>query len=198
MARLVLEIVEGSDRGREVPLDREVEIGREDVALSLDDEQVSRRHASISPTASGVLLTDLGSTNGTYVNDQPVHGERAIQAGDRIRFGLTVVELRTAGQRSAVHARPDVTEVDHGVLQPAAEAELAPPPPREASVPSFLVEESEPAFVPRQLVGDAAAESDYAALARLVDSRVKHQTSVAAFAVLALGGLAVLIFFGVN
>ena len=195
---LVLEIVEGSDRGREVPVDRELQVGRGDVELALDDVQVSRHHARITPTADGILLRDLGSTNGTYVNDQPVQGNRSIQAGDLIRFGLTVVELRAAGMSSGVRASPDVTAVGVGVLQPATDIELAPPPPRQASMPSFLVEESEPAFVPRQLLGDADAASDYGALARLVDSRVKHQTTVAAFAVLALGGLAVLIFFGVR
>jgi len=195
---LVLEIVEGSDRGREVTLDRELQVGRGDVELALDDVQVSRHHARITPTADGILLRDLGSTNGTYVNDQPVQGNRSIQAGDLIRFGLTVVELRAAGMSSGVRASPDVTAVGVGVLQPATDIELAPPPPRQASMPSFLVEESEPAFVPRQLLGDADAASDYGALARLVDSRVKHQTTVAAFAVLALGGLAVLIFFGVR
>jgi len=194
----VLEIVEGNDRGREVPLDREVEVGRGDVTLALDDEQISRHHARITPAQGGIVIKDLGSSNGTYVNDQPLHAERSLKPGDRIRFGLTVVGLRAAGQSSAASPRPDVTRVGQGVLQPATEAELATPPPREASVPSFLVEESEPAFVPRQLVGDSNAESDYGALARLVDSRVKHQTGVAAFAMLALGGLAVLIYFGVT
>ncbi|MGH3993875.1 MAG: FHA domain-containing protein [Pseudonocardiaceae bacterium] len=198
MATLVLEIVEGNDRGREVPLDRELQVGRGDVTLALDDEQVSRHHARITPTDGGAVVRDLGSTNGTYVNDQPLHGERSIASGDRIRFGLTVLGLRAAGESLAVGSRPDVTQVGHGVLQPATDVELAPPPPREASVPSFLVEESEPAFVPRQLVGDADAESDYGALARLVDKKVKQQTNVAAFAVLAFGGLAVLIFFGVS
>lgn len=196
MAALVLEVVEGKEIGREVPLDRELEVGRGDVGLKLDDEQVSRHHARIKPTGSGAIVRDVGSTNGTYVNDQPLHGERQVAPGDRIRFGLTVVGLRAAGRPSAVGARPEVTQVGQGVLQPATEAELATPPPHQASVPSFLVEESEPAFVPRQLVGDANAESDYGALARLVDSRVKHQTGVAAFAVLATGGLAVLIYLG--
>ena len=195
---LVLEIVEGNDRGREVPLDRELQVGRGAVELALDDEQVSRHHARITPTGSGAVIRDLESSNGTYVNDRPVHGERSIEAGDLVRFGLTVIELRAAGEPSAARPRPDVTDVGQGLLQPVADVELGPPPPREASMPSFLVKESEPAFVPRQLLGDADAESDYGALARLVDSRVKHQTGVAAFAVLALGGLAVLIFFGVK
>jgi hypothetical protein len=195
---LVLEIAEGEERGREVALDHDVEVGRGDAELAILDDHVSRHHARISPWEDGAVIEDLGSTNGTYVNDQPVQGRKALRQGDRIRFGLTVVVLRPAGRPLAAAARPQVTEVGQDVLKPASERELSPPPPRDASLPSFMVEESEPAFVPRQLVGDANAASDYGALARLVDSRVKHQTSVAAFAVLALSGLAVLIFFGVS
>jgi hypothetical protein len=199
VATLVLEIAEGSDRGREVPLAGVVEVGRAaNVTLSLEDQEVSRHHLRISPSDDGALVEDLGSTNGTYVNDQPIQGPRAVRPGDQIRLGLTMLELRRADEPLAQAPRPQVTEIANDVLQPATDVELSPPPPREASLPSFMVEESEPAFVPRQLVGDAEAESDYGALARLVDSRVKHQTSVAAFALLALSGLAVLIFFGVN
>ena len=69
-----------------------------------------------------------------------------------------------------------------------------------------MAEESEPAFVPSRAVEDQARaeiggrsrESDHDALARLVDPRVKRQTHVAAFAVLALAALAVAIFFGVR
>jgi hypothetical protein len=195
---LVLEIAEGEERGREVALDHEVEVGRGEVELAILDDHVSRHHARISPWEDGAVIEDLGSTNGTYVNDQPVQGRKALRQGDRIRFGLTVIVLRPAGQPLGAAAQPQVTEVGQDVLQPASERELSPPRPRDASLPSFMVEESEPAFVPRQLVGDPNAASDYGALARLVDSRVKHQTSVAAFAVLALSGLAVLIFFGVG
>ena len=47
------------------------------------------------------------------------------------------------------------------------------------------------------MVGDPQAESDYRAIARLVDTRVKHQQNVAMFAMLALAALAVIIYFGV-
>jgi hypothetical protein len=86
------------------------------------------------------------------------------------------------------------------VLAPVPEEQLpaAEPAP---NAPSFLVEESEPAFLPREADSDEQAQSDYAGLAALVDVRVKRQTTVATFAFLAVAGLAVLavlIFFGVR
>jgi hypothetical protein len=52
--------------------------------------------------------------------------------------------------------------------------------------------------VPPEVVGDDEAESDYGALARLVDARVKQQRNVAAFAMLGAAGLAVLLYFGLQ
>src|SRR3954452_9679993 len=100
MSDLILEIVEGSEAGKQLPLDNVVDIGREpSLTLHLDqDTQVSRRHARISVQGGQVVAEDLGSTNGTYVNDQPISSPRALRPGDRIRVGLTVIELRSQQQ----------------------------------------------------------------------------------------------------
>ena len=65
-------------------------VGREaGLAMSLPSEStVSRRHASIRREASGeVIVTDLGSTNGTFVNGMRLQGETALRPGDQIQFG---------------------------------------------------------------------------------------------------------------
>src|SRR5215212_3565677 len=118
MADLILEIVEGNEAGRQLELDRPLDVGRDQgmpIALT-DDTQVSRRHARISPQNGVAVVEDLGSTNGTFVNDQPIHSPRPLSPGDRIRIGLTVIELRSQAQvrerASAVQARPDITAVD--------------------------------------------------------------------------------------
>lgn len=207
---LLLETIEGADVGRQVPLDGPIEVGREvGVALHLDDEEVSRRHARIEPEGEGAVIHDLGSTNGSYVNDQPVGRSQRISPGDRIRMGLTVLELRSpeqvTRQPSAVGRAPRITHLDHGVLRPVPDDRLAPVETPGESVPGFMVEESEPAFVPQGVVEEHVDGPDgegrpagpgYEAVARLIDTRVKRQTHVAAFAVLALAALAVLIFFG--
>jgi hypothetical protein len=206
---LLLEIVEGARQGSKVTLSGPIEAGREEgVALVLRDEEVSRHHARIEPDGDGAVVHDLGSTNGTYVNEQPVSGAQRLSPGDRVRMGLTVLELRTeqqvARQPSVVGPAPQITQLGADVLRPARAGELAPVEEPGASVPGFMIEESEPAFVPRSAIeadgggASRSAASSYGAIGKLFDTRVKRQTQVAAFAVLSLAGLAVLIFFGVR
>ncbi|GIF96940.1 FHA domain-containing protein [Catellatospora citrea] len=56
-------------------------------AVALDDVSVSRRHARLEMVGDYLVLTDLGSTNGTYVNDQRLTRRQALVPGDRIRIG---------------------------------------------------------------------------------------------------------------
>jgi diguanylate cyclase (GGDEF)-like protein len=68
-------------------------IGRESKAdLWLDDPSISRVHAVIEPTAEGCLLTDAGSTNGTYVNDERITSS-ILQPGDQVRFGNHIFKV---------------------------------------------------------------------------------------------------------
>ena len=201
MADLILEIIEGGDPGRQIELVDSIERGRDPSAsVALEDDQASRRHARISVQGGQAVAEDLGSTNGTYVNDQPISGPRPLQADDRIRIGGTVFQLRTTQQVSiqatAVRRVPDVTAVSHGVLQPASAEELAPPPAAASDAPR--VDERAAAFVPDEVVEDADARSDYNAIARLVDPSVKKQTNIAVIALLGAAGLAVLIAFGLK
>lgn len=215
MAELILEIVEGAEPGRQTNLGTPVEIGRdESTDIALDDDQASRRHARVSAQGDLALLEDLGSTNGTYVNGQPIEGPRVLRPGDKIRVGLTVLELRTAQdvqrQASAVLPVPQVTQLSQGVLAPVPERELQPDPEpepapmsesepqRESAPPSFAIDETAPGFVPPEVADDPQARADYGAVARLVDSRVKRQTHIATFTLLAAAGLAVLLVFGLK
>jgi pSer/pThr/pTyr-binding forkhead associated (FHA) protein len=132
MSDLILEIVEGADAGRQIPLDNVIDVGREpSLPLHLDeDTQVSRRHARITAQGGQVVVEDLGSTNGTYVNDQPISSPRTLNPGDKVRIGLTVLELRTrqqvAARPSAEQVRPQLTAIDNDILQPVPENQLAP------------------------------------------------------------------------
>ena len=107
-------------------------------------------------------MTDLDSSNGTYVNDQPISGGREIRAGDRVRIGLSVLELRTRGEVAA---------------QPSAVRQL----------PPFAAPGAE-GLGAAAATDTAAVGDDYAALAALVDTNVKRQTGVAVFAMLAAAG----------
>ena len=96
--------------GMEYPITKPcVRIGRgPDVDLEIDDEEMSSAHASISFEAGTFHLTDLGSTNGTLVNDSKVVTQE-LSHGDRIRVGghvlQLVIEKREAAPR--VYVLPD-------------------------------------------------------------------------------------------
>ncbi len=61
--------------------------------IAITDPGASRRHARIDRREEGYFVTDLGSTNGTLVNDEAV-SEQALLDGDRITIGTTVLEFR--------------------------------------------------------------------------------------------------------
>lgn len=62
--------------------------------LALDDTFVSQQHARLFAKDGSWYVEDLGSTNGTFVNDQRLGAPAMVQPGDRIRTGTTIMELR--------------------------------------------------------------------------------------------------------
>ncbi len=71
--RVSLAVLEGKDKGRIFTVDRpRVTIGRSDADVILDDKEVSRQHASIELHGNRCVLKDLGSTNGTFVEEQKI------------------------------------------------------------------------------------------------------------------------------
>lgn len=98
---------EGNDRGRSIALGRErVSVGRgQKNGLRLADETVSRRHALVEFEGGGHVLTDLNSTNGSFVNGRRVERLR-LKPGDRIVLGRTRLVYQ-AGSR--VETDPEAT-----------------------------------------------------------------------------------------
>jgi pSer/pThr/pTyr-binding forkhead associated (FHA) protein len=74
-------------------------IGRAGCDVDLTDPDVSRRHAVVRALDDGLAVEDLGSTNGTFVNDTRIEGVAPLQPGDRVRFGNTVWQLSPADAR---------------------------------------------------------------------------------------------------
>lgn len=96
MMRLVVE--QGKLAGYGFDLERsEIVIGRgQDCDIVLDEHQVSRQHARLQHTPRGWTLVDLGSTNGTQVNGQPLRANQpyTLQPGDRVTLGNSVLVLQ--------------------------------------------------------------------------------------------------------
>jgi len=98
-----LVFLSGPYRGRRIPIARELtRIGRDKTCeVPLDDEASSRRHAELIVREGKIFIKDLGSTNGSYLNDSKLGEEIELHSGDRIGIGDTVmlVELRATQLR---------------------------------------------------------------------------------------------------
>jgi pSer/pThr/pTyr-binding forkhead associated (FHA) protein len=174
---LMLEIVEGPGAGRQFTIDTPVVIGRDNTAdLVIDDSQASRRHARLEPTAHGAVVEDMGSTNGTFINDSELHGRAELGPNDELLIGVTVMQVRTPQE---VQRQPSAVR----------------------AVPSFAIPESRPTFTDA-VTGDqtplAPGDSGVPELERLRDSRVKTKASLAPLSIFVLAALAVVIYLGVT
>ncbi|HRJ26773.1 MAG TPA: FHA domain-containing protein [Fimbriimonadaceae bacterium] len=79
--------------GQRFPVGGAVTLGRDSIEVPLGfDTMASRRHVSLQPTADGLIIQDLGSTNGTLLNGQRVQSATA-RRGDTIQVGTTVFRL---------------------------------------------------------------------------------------------------------
>ncbi|MDH3681601.1 MAG: FHA domain-containing protein [Acidimicrobiia bacterium] len=84
-----------SEAGREYMVNGELTIGRAaSCHVTLDDTYISQLHARVSTSEQGIVVEDLGSTNGTYLNRQRVTSPVVASSGDRLQLGGIVMELR--------------------------------------------------------------------------------------------------------
>lgn len=97
--RWALVATNGPATGMRVPVDTLIEAGREAVGIAMPhDTMASRRHANFAPQSGGVLVTDLGSTNGTFVNGQRV-SKALLKPGDTVTLGTSSFRLETETTR---------------------------------------------------------------------------------------------------
>jgi FHA domain-containing protein len=86
--RLIVERAPGHTPGMEYDIGEGAIMGRGDVAeIRLEDPFASSRHAKLTRQGGIVVLEDLGSTNGTYLNEELVSGPQPLHHGDRVRIG---------------------------------------------------------------------------------------------------------------
>jgi pSer/pThr/pTyr-binding forkhead associated (FHA) protein len=83
----LVESVPGLQRGSRYDVSDGATLGRGDVEIQLEDPFASSSHARLVRQGTILVIEDLGSTNGTYLNDELLRGPRPLHAGDRIRIG---------------------------------------------------------------------------------------------------------------
>jgi signal transduction histidine kinase len=111
-------VMQGRDKGRRFDLSGESStLGRDGSnRIQLNDSEISRRHAEVRRTAEGVVLADLSSSNGTYVNTEKID-ERLLKNGDRVQIGRTLLLFTDADDRSSVNLAHDVDIVGLSEVQ---------------------------------------------------------------------------------
>lgn len=139
---LVLEAIRGEAAGATITVARDLLIGREAVGAGqlAADQEISRRHARIwCEPAQGWMIEDLGSTNGSFVNGEPVTEPRALTEQDRIDVGATTLRVVSLAvpepesvESSSEHASqptPPASRVISAAMVEAIEAEEMAQPP---------------------------------------------------------------------
>ena len=104
-ACLVLIYPPGPDMGKRFPLTRsEIVLGRgADCDIQVDRDSVSRRHARVFRDGEAWMVEDLGSTNGSYVNDVPVQ-RSVLRDADFLKIGAAIFKFLTgAGVEASYH-----------------------------------------------------------------------------------------------
>ncbi|MFW6198143.1 MAG: diguanylate cyclase [Myxococcota bacterium] len=98
-----LVIMYGEDLGRRIPLgDQPIIMGRSTQAdVQIDQESVSRSHCRIWRDGNRYRLEDLGSTNGTYVNDALAANGTELRDGDQVKVGRTILKFIVGGNIEA-------------------------------------------------------------------------------------------------
>jgi predicted component of type VI protein secretion system len=142
MVQAELKVVGGKHHGQVIPLavDKFL-IGREkDCQLRPNTESISRYHCVLHSDEHGVRIRDLGSTNGTFVNDEVIQGTVQLQSGDAIAVGKLQFEI-------VVHETAPVVSAVEGEAAASSEvldASAPDAPQAEAGTP---VDEAETAFL---------------------------------------------------
>jgi hypothetical protein len=88
-----LKVLEGEERGTVFPVNKpRLLIGRSNADITIDDPTASRLHCALEVSERQVFVRDLGSSNGTFVNDQPVV-IAPLSHGSTFRVGMHVFQL---------------------------------------------------------------------------------------------------------
>jgi pSer/pThr/pTyr-binding forkhead associated (FHA) protein len=166
----VLQIVRGRSATTTLRLaDGVTSLGRhDDCIIRIKSSQVSRKHCELHEADGRLMVRDLGSSNGTFVNGKRVLGQQALKVGDELTVGSVTLRVATLGQPvAAAHPQPqsvkpgdtavveavaiadeDEFEIEFDEGQPGAVAEIEAIPLEETVQASAAIHPEEAAAAP--------------------------------------------------
>ncbi len=137
-----------------VLVEHRLEIGRQCAGLRLDDPMLSRRHLELVPEGGGVVVRDLGSTNGTTINRRDLVGPHVLGEGDVVAFGSSSLTVRSYGLPERL--APDQLSATSIDIVAASFAELPVPLVAEHGTTTIVFSDIESSTAMADRLGDAA------------------------------------------
>ena len=121
----ILIILSGKHQGKRLTLpEGEAVIGRDEICqIRLATSEVSRQHCRLICAGDHVAVHDLGSRNGTLVNDVAIQGETELQVGDILRVGPAAFQL--AGKKTAAAVPAKKSSSDDNIMDWLADEEAS-------------------------------------------------------------------------
>ncbi len=155
-------------------------IGRApDADLVLEDAEVSRHHVRVAPAADGsAVVEDLGSSNGTFINNNQLYTRARLDPGDELLVGVTLIQARD--QRDAVIQGSAVRAVPVALAHAARKPDYVDPAVVATGAPPV------------------AQSDDIPSLEKYLDVRVRRRAQLAPLALFVLVALALIIYFALR
>jgi pSer/pThr/pTyr-binding forkhead associated (FHA) protein len=201
MPDYLLEIVEGPEAGRRIPLAGPIELGRDPSAGGplMQDELISRRHVRVTPEGDGAKVEDLESRNGTFVDGDEIYGPAHLAVDGQLLIGVTVLQLRPAAAEGGPSA---VRPIPAGLTALRPLPSEAPAVTAVRQVPTLAQDESEPTYVPAEALerkdGKDGKDADTSGLLALLDSHTKSKARGAPIGLFVLAALAILLYLSLR
>src|SRR5581483_5959577 len=108
LPKYMLRGVSGPTFGKTYAMVGTLIIGRNaDCGISIPTDEISRQHAKLQVVPDGVMVEDMGSSNGTFVNNQRVHAGTLLKPGDELRVDTVRFMLMSPGMDMPAQPRTE-------------------------------------------------------------------------------------------
>lgn len=116
MAELIIQSGKLQGKRLVLPL-KEMTVGRdEECDMRIASSLVSRKHCSLKGTPDGIIVVDLGSQNGTHVNDVPITRPTLLKEGDTLRIGAIVLSVPSQPKPKIASGNPSQSAISEAEI----------------------------------------------------------------------------------